>query len=87
MNIPTFERTVELTELYIADEVFACGTSAFIAPVIEIDGRKIGNNRAGHEADTKNDSLTAKIQEKYKELFMQSIYLTKIKPSNYRKLK
>lgn len=36
------ERTVDLTELYIADEVFVCGTSAGVAPVYEIDGRAIG---------------------------------------------
>ncbi len=35
------ERTVDLTELYIADEVFVCGTSAFVASVAEIDGRKL----------------------------------------------
>lgn len=38
-NIPVLERTVDLTELYIADEVFVCGTSAFVASVNEIDGR------------------------------------------------
>lgn len=37
------ERTVDLTELYIADEVFVCGTSAGVAPVFEIDGRTIGD--------------------------------------------
>jgi branched-chain amino acid aminotransferase len=41
-GIPTHERTVDLTELYIADEVFVCGTSAFVASVIEIDGRVVG---------------------------------------------
>lgn len=44
-GIPTQERTVDLTELYIADEVFVCGTSAFVASVAEIDGRKLdGDN-------------------------------------------
>ncbi|MDJ0394381.1 aminotransferase class IV [Rhodococcus sp. G-MC3] len=38
------ERTVDLTELYIADEVFVCGTSAGVAPVFEIDGRTIGSS-------------------------------------------
>lgn len=42
MNIKVEERAVDLTELYIADEVFLCGTSALIAPVIEIDARPIG---------------------------------------------
>ncbi|MCA9334960.1 aminotransferase class IV [Candidatus Saccharibacteria bacterium] len=38
-GIPVQERAVDLTELYIADEVFVCGTSAFVASVSEIDGR------------------------------------------------
>lgn len=40
-QIPCVEREVDLTELYIADEVFACGTSAFVASVSEIDRRPI----------------------------------------------
>lgn len=41
------ERTVDLTELYIADEVFASGTSAYAAPIIEIDARKIADGKIG----------------------------------------
>ncbi len=41
------ERSVDLTELYIADEVFACGTSAFVAPVSAIDARTIGDGKPG----------------------------------------
>jgi branched-chain amino acid aminotransferase len=41
LGIPVQERTVDLTELYVADEVFVCGTSAFLASVSEIDGRTI----------------------------------------------
>lgn len=40
-GIPVQERTVDLTELYIADEVFVCGTSAFVGSVVEIDGREL----------------------------------------------
>ncbi len=40
-GIPVQERAVDLTELYIADEAFACGTSAYLAPIIEVDARKI----------------------------------------------
>jgi branched-chain amino acid aminotransferase len=43
-GITVQERTVDLTELYIADEVFASGTSAFIASVSEIDGRLLPND-------------------------------------------
>lgn len=46
-KIPVVERAIDLTELYVADEVFACGTSAFVAPIIEVDGRSIGNGQPG----------------------------------------
>lgn len=41
IGINVQERKIDLTELYVADEVFICGTSAFVASVSEIDGRKI----------------------------------------------
>ncbi len=46
-GIEIVERTVDLTEVYIADEVFACGTSAFIAPIIEVDARQISQGKTG----------------------------------------
>ncbi|HXH04931.1 MAG TPA: aminotransferase class IV [Candidatus Nitrosotenuis sp.] len=46
-GIKVEERTVDLTELYIADEVFMSGTSAFVAPVAEIDARVIGGGSIG----------------------------------------
>ncbi|HSX17786.1 MAG TPA: aminotransferase class IV [Candidatus Saccharimonadales bacterium] len=46
-GLETEERVVDLTELYIADEVFACGTSAFIAPIIEVDARKVADGKPG----------------------------------------
>lgn len=47
VHLPVAERAIDLTELYIADEVFICGTSAYVAPVQEIDGRIIGNGKIG----------------------------------------
>ena len=67
MNIPVVERAIDLTELYIADEVFACGTSSLIAPVIEIDARKIGKGIG---------PITLKLKEQYEKLFEDSKYLT-----------
>jgi branched-chain amino acid aminotransferase len=46
LGINVEQRTVDLTELYIADEVFLCGTSAFISSVKEIDARKIGDGNS-----------------------------------------
>jgi branched-chain amino acid aminotransferase len=47
LGIEVEERTVDLTELYIADELFASGTSAFVAPIIEVDGRIIADGKIG----------------------------------------
>lgn len=41
------QRTVDLTELYVADEVFVCGTSAFVSSVKEIDARIINGEITG----------------------------------------
>jgi branched-chain amino acid aminotransferase len=41
------QRPVDRTELYVADEVFLCGTAAQIAPVTRIDGRPVGSGAPG----------------------------------------
>lgn len=46
LGISVRERAVDLTELYIADEAFACGTSAYLAPIKEVDKRHIGKGGA-----------------------------------------
>lgn len=57
MGVPAHEREVDLTELYIADEVFACGTSTYITPVIEVDARVVNGASVG--------PVTARIRERY----------------------
>jgi len=57
LGVPVHEREVDLTELYIADEVFACGTSTYIAPVIEVDARVVNGGTIG--------PVTARIKERY----------------------
>lgn len=47
LGIPVVERPVDRTELYLAEEVFLTGTAAGLAPVVEIDHRKIGAGRPG----------------------------------------
>ena len=47
LGIETVERSIDRTELYLADEVFLCGTGAQISPVVEIDRRVIGTGRTG----------------------------------------
>ncbi len=47
LGIPVKERAIDRTELYLADEVFCCGTGAQIVPVESIDHRKVGNGKIG----------------------------------------
>jgi branched-chain amino acid aminotransferase len=47
IGIEVVERSIDLTELYIADEIFASGTSANVAPIIEVDARKIADGKIG----------------------------------------
>ena len=42
LGLGTDERAIDRTELYVADELFLCGTGAQIAPVVEVDNRKVG---------------------------------------------
>ncbi len=58
-DLTVVERPIDLTELYVADEVFACGTSANVAPVVEIDSRKVGDGKPG--------KVTRKVQEFHKQ--------------------
>ena len=41
------ERDISLAEIYRADEAFCTGTMGELAPVVEIDGRKIGDGTTG----------------------------------------
>jgi branched-chain amino acid aminotransferase len=56
-GIPVEERAIDRSELYVADEVFLCGTGVQIAAVGSIDGRQIGDGHRG--------PITQKLQEIY----------------------
>lgn len=57
LGVNVVERSIDRSELYIADEVFLCGTGAQISPVIEVDRRPVGKGRVGE--------LTGKLQQVY----------------------
>ncbi len=46
-GIPTEQREIDRSELYLADEAFFCGTGVQIAPIATIDGRRIGEAMPG----------------------------------------
>lgn len=60
LGLTVTERQVGRTELYVADEVFLCGTGAQVAPVIQVDRRPVGSGKMG--------PITARIQQLYFEV-------------------
>jgi branched-chain amino acid aminotransferase group I len=46
-GIPAVERNVSIAEVYAADELFTTGTMGELAPVLEVDGRTLGDGTRG----------------------------------------
>jgi branched-chain amino acid aminotransferase len=60
MQLETREENLSLYEVYAAEECFLTGTAAEIVPVVELDGRKIGDGKPG--------KLTAELSARFHEL-------------------
>lgn len=58
-GIPLQERNISLSEVYAADECFTTGTMGELAPVLNVDGRTIGDGSVG--------PLTQRLQAIYHE--------------------
>jgi branched-chain amino acid aminotransferase len=56
-GIPVEERSVDRSELYIADEAFLCGSSARLIPILSVDKRGVGAGAFG--------PITKTLLEKY----------------------
>ena len=57
MNISTETRVIDRTELYLASEVFLCGSAAEITPVTSVDRYTIGDGKIG--------ALTQRLLQRY----------------------
>jgi branched-chain amino acid aminotransferase len=58
-GIQTGERILTMYDVYAAEECFLTGTGAEIAPVVEVDGRRIGSGRPGE--------MTRKLWSEFRE--------------------
>lgn len=57
LGLEVQQRSIDRSELYIADEVFMTGTAAHVTPVVEVDRIPIGDGRPG--------PVTKQLQERY----------------------
>ncbi|RIK45135.1 MAG: branched-chain-amino-acid transaminase [Chloroflexi bacterium] len=58
-DIALQERNISIAEVYSADEIFTTGTMGELAPVLEVDGRTIGEGEVGW--------VTRQLQRLYRE--------------------
>ncbi len=59
IGMEVVEKNLSLTEVYTSDEAFTTGTMGALAPVLEVDGRRIGTGRKG--------PVTARLQQLHAE--------------------
>ena len=57
LGLEIMERSIDRSELYLAEEVFLTGTAAHLTPVIELDSRPIADGNAG--------PISSKLQKMY----------------------
>lgn len=57
LGIETVERSIDRSELYVADECFMTGTAAHVSAVVEVDRRPVGEGRVG--------PVTSRLQKLY----------------------
>ncbi|RLI70404.1 branched-chain amino acid aminotransferase [Archaeoglobales archaeon] len=60
LGIPFYEANIGLYDLYTADEIFVTGTAAEIAPIVAIDGRRVGDGKPG--------KITKKLIEEFRKI-------------------
>jgi branched-chain amino acid aminotransferase len=60
MNVEACEREVDRTELYLADEVFFCGSAWEITPITSVDRYPVGEGAIG--------PVTRKAQQIYQDV-------------------
>ncbi|HTM43394.1 MAG TPA: branched-chain amino acid transaminase [Polyangiaceae bacterium] len=60
LGLQFIERPIARTELYVADEMFLCGTGAEVTPVGSVDRRTIGSGGVG--------AVTQKLQKHFKDV-------------------
>jgi branched-chain amino acid aminotransferase len=57
LGLRVVERTIDRSEIYVADEAFFCGTGAQISPIIEVDRRQVGGGAVG--------PITRQVKDRY----------------------
>jgi branched-chain amino acid aminotransferase len=72
LGMPVSAATLELYDLYTADEVIFCSTAGGLLPVVELDGRRIGQGIPG--------PVYQRLVDAYQELIASDLHGTDVYP-------
>ncbi|MEQ8673034.1 MAG: branched-chain amino acid transaminase [Aggregatilineales bacterium] len=70
LGVEVVERNIDRTEVYLADEIFMCGTGVQIAAITKVEHRKIGTGEMGDTTQNLRDLYFNVVQgkvEKYRD--------------------
>ena len=70
LGFPVHETELELYDAYTADEVFLTSTAGGLVPVVEVDGRTIGDGRPG--------PVLSALQDAYREVLSSARWSTPV---------
>ena len=62
LGVPVEVRSIDRSEIYIADEMFLCGTGVQVSPVIELDHRPVGDGSIGPISRSIKDAYFAAVR-------------------------
>lgn len=65
LGVPLIRREIDRSELYIADELFLCGTKTELLPIVSIDRQSVGSGSPGE--------LTTRLQGLYEDLVRATV--------------
>lgn len=62
LSLEVVERSIDRSELYMADEIFMCGSSARVLPVLSVDKRPVGDGKTAGPVTQKVTDAFYKLQ-------------------------
>ena len=63
LGVPLVEQPVSLRDLPAVEELFVCGTTTDVQPIVELDGRPIGNGKPGPITNRLREALAVRLYE------------------------
>lgn len=75
LGLEVVERDIDRTELYVADELFFCGSAAEVTPILSVDRIAVGDGSAGSRTQAIRDAYMAVVHGEVPE---RSAWLTPV---------